>query len=92
MPAFLIPLVIQLIASLPQLIQIAEQAFSGQTGSGAAKKQLVIAGAQSVMNVVSTVGKQPIAPEHQSAILGSISALTDAAVSVFNTAGLFKKG
>ena len=92
MPAFLIPIIIQLIASLPQLIQIAEQAFSGASGSGAAKKQLVLAGASGVMDTISTIQKTPVDPAHKVTILNTISSLADATVAVFNTAGVFKKG
>lgn len=91
MPLFLIPVIMQLIAALPQLIKVAEDAFGGKPGNGEAKKQLVLGGASAIMNIVSTVNKDTIKPEHQTAILGTISSLCDATVSVFNTAGLFKK-
>lgn len=81
----------QLIAALPQLIKVAEDAFGGKPGNGPAKKELVLSGASAVMNVISTINKDTIKPEHQTAILNTLSSLADATVSVFNTAGLFKK-
>jgi hypothetical protein len=91
MPAFLIPLLIQLVASLPQIIQAAETAFGGGPGNGPAKKQLVLTSAGAIMDAVGTVHGTPLPDAHKVTVLNTLGSVVDSVVSVFNSIGIFTK-
>ena len=90
MPIFLIPLILQFILKLPELIQLAEQAFSGKPGNGEAKKQLVLNSATAVLQAEQTISGKTIAPDHVDAIMSSVNALTDATVKIFHAVDVFE--
>jgi hypothetical protein len=86
----LIPLIISIISELPGLIQKAELAFGGKPGSGPAKKEFVVGAAGAALDAFNSLSSHPLAPDHVSAVLNTVSSITDATVSAFNTAGVFQ--
>lgn len=95
MPAFLIPLILQVIAALPGLIQSAEKAFARKdgdsTGQGAAKKEFVVNAVSTAVDVASGTGEVSITDPQRAAIVSAAGALTDATVATLNAVGLFGK-
>jgi hypothetical protein len=85
----LMPLVLSILGQLPELINIAEKAFGGKPGSGAAKKALVTDTVSAALTVYQSVASHPLPANHTAAILGAVSSLTDSTVQAINTAGLF---
>jgi hypothetical protein len=84
----LIPLILSIVGELPSLITKAEAAFSGKPGSGALKKSFVVEAAGAALNAYQTLSPHPLAPDHVSSVLGTISTITDATVAAMNTAGI----
>lgn len=82
----LLPVLLQLLAELPNLIQKAEQAFSGKPGSGVLKKEFVEEAALTGLDMYQGVTKQSLHPDEMKAIQGSISKLIDTSVDIMNTA------
>jgi hypothetical protein len=90
MPVWLIPIILQLIAQLPSLIQVAEQAFSGKPGSGAAKKEFVQNSVDTALNVVQQVAPGQLNTEQAKAISATAGIVIDATVAVMKTADVMK--
>jgi len=90
-PAFLLPLVFQLLGVIPGLIQQAEVAFSGQPGSGAKKKEFILASAKALIDTQEMIKADLLTAEQEAAVVDTIAEVTDAIVSAVNTAKLFQK-
>lgn len=91
MPLFLIPVILQFLTALPNLIHEAEAAFSGAAGSGTQKKQFVVDAVTATMAAANASGKVNLPDDHQQAILAAVSSMTDATVAAFNAVKVFKK-
>src|SRR6185369_14933695 len=85
-----LPLVLHLAGKLPSLIAQAEAAFSGQTGSGAQKKQLVMDGLQEILDDLQVLAPNLVTPEQAKAITATVMLMSDGIVSALNTAKLFE--
>lgn len=93
MPVFLIPLILQVIAALPGLIQSAEKAFAKKggdsTGQGPAKRDFVVNAVGTAVDVASGTGEVSITDQQRNAIVSAAGALTDATVATLNAVGAF---
>jgi hypothetical protein len=89
-PSFLLPLVLNLIGTLPGLIAQAEAAFSGQSGSGAKKKEFILATAKAMLEAQDMIKTDLMTPAQEASVLATISSVVDAIVSALNTAKLFE--
>lgn len=89
-PANMMSIVFQLLAIVPPLISQAEIAFSGQPGSGAKKKEFVMASAKAMLETQDMLNKDLMTPVQEAAVLDTISEVTDAIVSAVRTAKLFQ--
>ena len=78
-------LLIGIMSAIPTLIQTAETAFSGHPGSGAAKKQLVMQSTAVMLGLAGSAKPGLLTDEKSSAILASVSALTDSTVAIINS-------
>jgi hypothetical protein len=75
-------------AALPSLIQAAERAFGHTSGTGPAKKQVVMDATRVGIEVANRVNGKPILPaDQQAVILDAAGGLVDTIVSVANAAG-----
>jgi hypothetical protein len=89
LPSFLMPLIFQLLAVVPGLIQQAEGAFAGH-GTGDLKKQFVLDSAMALLASMGTVKPGMVTPQQSKAIMATVSEIIDAIVSALNTAKLFE--
>lgn len=94
MPTWIIQLLFSLGSSVPGLISMAEQAFSGKPGSGEQKKELVL---QSTDMLVKSFAMVPGAdktalnrPEVHEEIMLLASNLTDSVVRIVKLIGAFR--
>jgi hypothetical protein len=81
MPVFLIPLVIDLILHLPDLIKAAQQAFSGTPVEGSVKKTLVMDGVSALLAAASKLSPIPVTSGQVQTIIETISELVDSHVA-----------
>ncbi|WP_447983770.1 hypothetical protein [Nitrospira sp. Nam74] len=91
MPAFLMPLILQVLAALPGLIQTAERAFTKPDGesTGPAKKEFVLNAVGTAVDVAKSTGEVHVTDAQREAILSAAGSLTDATVATFKAVGLF---
>jgi hypothetical protein len=91
--ALLIPLILQVLAALPSLIQAAEKAFAKQdgdsTGQGPAKKAFVMEAVGAAVDIANATGEVKITDQQRAAIVVAAGSLTDATVTTFNAVGAF---
>jgi len=74
--------------SLPPLIDAAERAFSHKSGTGPAKKAVVMEAVRTGLAVANTAeGKPLITPEHASLIEQAAGGLVDTMVAIARAAG-----
>ena len=90
MPSFILPLVLQLVAVLPGLIQHAETAFSGQPGSGDQKKAFVLEAATALLLSMGTINPTLMTKKQSDAVMATIASIIDSIVLALNTAKLFE--
>lgn len=86
----LIPLALSILKELPGLVLVAEAAFSGKPGSGAAKKEMVQMLAQAGLNLYQGVSGQQLSADAVKALMATVSAVTDAIVTAFNAVQVFR--
>ena len=82
---------LQILTSVPSLIVVAEKAFSGTPGSGAAKKELIMSATENVINAAGLISGEPVNDEHRQVVLGTVSAFTDATVGILNSVDALDK-
>jgi len=90
MPVFLIPVILQFISGLPELIKNLNDVFREKPGTGTTKKEIVLGQTQAVMNISSKLAGATLPPEVAQAILAEVSALTDNTVAKMNAVELFQ--
>ena len=86
----LLPIIFQVLASLPSLIAQAEAAFGHKTGTGAAKKEVVLNSVKTALDVAAHF-EPTLDQAKKDVILGAASSLTDAVVGTMNAVGTFQK-
>lgn len=82
----ILQLILSLLPSVLSLIPVAEAAFSGRPGSGAAKKELVMQGVQIGTQVAGQFVPELQNPEVLGAVHRAAGAVVDATVAAMNAA------
>lgn len=83
-----IPILMQFLIAVPQLIEVAEKAFSGTTGSGEAKKDLVTGIVNQGLNTYQSIATDKLAEDQVNAIKKSVDILVDSSVKIMNNADI----
>lgn len=78
-------LLVGIMSAIPTLVQTAETALSGHTGSGEAKKKLVMQSAATLIGLAGAAKPGMLKEEQAQSILESVSVLTDSTVAIINS-------
>lgn len=87
-----IPVFMQFLIAIPQLVQTAETAFSGKPGSGAAKKDLVVGIVNQGLTTYQQVASDKLPPESVVAIQETVSTVIDVTVNAMNAGEVLAHG
>jgi len=82
--AQLLPVMLQFLMAVPQLVATAETAFSGRPGSGAAKKDLVLSVVNQGLRTYQHMATHKLPANQVAAIQGTANVLVDSTVALLN--------
>lgn len=88
-PLSIAMLVLSLLGKLPELIAMAERAFSGKPGSGAAKKELVMGSVATSLEAANLAGAN-LSEDDKAKVMGVTSKAVDTTVDVLKTANVLQ--